>query len=974
MCVRSNESSVNLLAGKEVVAFDLETTAIPPDGGIPERVHIICARELHAGVDYVFGPDPREIAEGVRWLEQWPVLIAHNGLGFDVPVLEHHYGFDISHLQFYDTMVLTRLFFSDIGKSEKSEHEWRRYRKTADLPQSDPFKFTSDMVGSHGLDAWGLRLTPPRPKGTYSDDMKARGLDPWAEWNQEMQDYCITPEQRLLGTDLKWRRADSFGVGDVILGFDEYGSPGRRYKNAIIEKIRYEHRPVYEVVFDNGDKVYTTAEHRWLVKRGDHNGAVGYRWEETQNLRVGHSRVPKLFDVWASDRSYEAGWLAGILDGEGTLYKNHRLSVAQNPGGTLERILAAVGQLSDGCTTQRSVKNNSACQTVNIRGPLAKRISLLGRVRPERLIEKVDFDSFGRVESRNGVRTVVSVSPVGERKIIKIQTSARTFVCEGYPMHNCVQDVDLLSELWRTRLEPRVTERYENAIAIEHYMQSLMLQLKKTGIKFAREDAEKLAVEIEGQQIEFLAKIQEDFPPRLEPVKWTYKPVSQRVTGLMAKYPNNPIYRPRMGELPEGYEREMWGEEFMPKVSRVVNKKIDGVMVPQYRAEKGCPYVKCEMTAFNPNSAPQRQRRLLELGWRPSEFSDADNPVTDEPNLLKIEEEIPAARSIVNYLAAQKRLGMLKTGDKAWLNLIDDNDFLHPTILPCSTVTFRATHIDPNISQVPSIRKDKETQKPLMGLAGKWNYECRSFFTVPEGFEMVGADLSGLELRCWAHYLAPFDNGRMIERLLHEDVHEDNRILLGLADRRKAKEWLFALIYGAGDEQLGYIVDPTASAHAQAARGATDRATFMRNVDGMSDLMGWIRPRARRGWLSGLDGRRIPVRSPHSALNSMLQSAGAIISKYWIMYAIEMLEGEHGFKWGYGPEDDYTLLIYSHDEFDFAARKGKGHIIEDVCMRTAEMAGEALGMRIPIAAEVHPGPKWREENPGQYMSTWAQVH
>jgi DNA polymerase-1 len=714
-----------MLGATEITAFDCETTRIPDGGGWPERVHVICARELHKGVNHVFGPG--RIEEGVRWLEQQPVLIAHNGLGFDVPVLEHHYNFDISNLKFFDTMVLTRLFFSEIGKSKKCESEWRRYRHTEHLPSNDPYKFTSDMVGAHSLEAWGLRLTPPRPKGTYAHDMELTGVDPWAEWNQAMQDYCEL-------------------------------------------------------------------------------------------------------------------------------------------------------------------------------------------------------------------------------------------------------DVDLLCELWRTRLEPRMLHQNASSIAIEHYMQSLMLQLKQTGIKFKTQEAVALANDIEAQQVEFLAKIQEDFPPRLEPVKWTYTPVHQPLFGLMAKHPGNPVYRPRMGPLPEGYQREMWGEEFVPKVSRVVNQKVNGVMTPMYNAEKGCPYVKCQFTEFNINSAPQRQRRLMELGWMPTEFSDADNPVTDEPNLLKIEEEIPAARSIVNYLAAQKRLGMLKTGDKAWLNLVDKNDFIHPTILPCSTVTFRAIHIDPNISQVPSIRKDKETQQPLMGLAGKWNYECRSFFTVPEGFEMVGADLSGLELRCWAHYLAPFDNGRMIERLLHEDVHEDNRIMLNLADRRKAKEWLFALIYGGGDEQLGYIVDPTASVSAQIARGQMDRAIFMRNVEGMSDLMGWIRPRARRGWLAGLDGRRIPIRSPHSALNAMLQSAGAIISKYWIMYAIEMLENDYDFKWGYGPEDDYALLIYSHDEFDFAVREGKGTIVEEVCMLTAETAGKALGMRIPIAAEVHPGPKWRQENPGQYMRTWAEVH
>jgi DNA polymerase I len=468
------------------------------------------------------------------------------------------------------------------------------------------------------------------------------------------------------------------------------------------------------------------------------------------------------------------------------------------------------------------------------------------------------------------------------------------------------------------------------------------------------------------------------------------------------------------------YSREMWGQVSYPKVRRTVKSKdtsiptyevlpyvasIDenGNLVPGYEKPKtvkvkpedvpaapaeqaetevieeaprtkkimmspaGFPerymgenaFVKCHWAEFNPKSRPQIIRRLLEAGWVPDEFTDSGNPVTDDPQLTKMDEEFPGTKTLATYLMVQKRLGQISQGEKAWAKLCAPNGFIYPRHHMNATVTFRGAHSDPNISQVPSVRKHKDTQEPLRGEPGKWGYDCRQCFTVPDGFVQVGVDLSGIELRMWAHYQWPYDNGKLAYQILNEDIHENNRVLLGLADRRKAKEWLFAMIYGAGPEQLGFIIAPTASIADQIELGHKTRARFMHGVDGFDMLLEQLRMDARRGYCRALDGRRVPVRKAHAALNSLLQSAGTgILSKYWMMLALTEIENKHGLKWGY--DKDFVLMIYSHDEVQMAVREQYTEIVKNAWLNAAPAAGKLLKVRLPIAAEAHIGSNWAE--------------
>ena len=71
---------------------------------------------------------------------------------------------------------------------------------------------------------------------------------------------------------------------------------------------------------------------------------------------------------------------------------------------------------------------------------------------------------------------------------------------------------------------------------------------------------------------------------------------------------------------------------------------------------------------------------------------------------------------------------------------------------------------------------------------------------------MVGADLSGIELRMLAHYLGRYDGGRYADILLNDDIHQVNADKIGIT-RRQVKTVTYAFLYGAGNEKIGMRYD-----------------------------------------------------------------------------------------------------------------------------------------------------------------------
>ena len=341
---------------------------------------------------------------------------------------------------------------------------------------------------------------------------------------------------------------------------------------------------------------------------------------------------------------------------------------------------------------------------------------------------------------------------------------------------------------------------------------------------------------------------------------------------------------------------------------------------------------KTKTIPFNPASRQQIADRLMKRGWKPKDFTDSGEPKVDETILNGI--DMPEAKLLTEYLMLNKRLGQLATGKQAWLKLQKDGK-LHGRVNHMGAVTSRCTHSNPNMAQVPSV-------------SAPYGAECRSLFTVPDGFLLLGADASGLELRCLAHYMARYDDGAYGKEVLEGDIHTANQQAAGLPTRNNAKTFIYGFLYGAGDAKIGSIIGKGA------AEGKKIKTKFLKKTPALKRLRDAVGKAAERGWIKGLDGRQIPVRHAHAALNTLLQSAGAIVCKRWYLTITEMLEHE-----GY-TEEDVSIVAFIHDEVQMQVRKGLEEKVGAITKRAMQFTEQYYQFRCPLDAEFSVGTNWKD--------------
>lgn len=336
-----------------------------------------------------------------------------------------------------------------------------------------------------------------------------------------------------------------------------------------------------------------------------------------------------------------------------------------------------------------------------------------------------------------------------------------------------------------------------------------------------------------------------------------------------------------------------------------------------------------ELTTFNPGSG----RHIVwwierELGNQQWILTDKDNPKTDADSLKELFKDEPFLEPLLHYLEVNKMLSMLAEGKKAWLKLVH-KDRLHGGVDILGAVSGRATHSNPNLGQVPSPRAYK----------GK---ESRELFIPKEGYVSVGCDLSQVELRCLAHYMK---DEEYIRQILEGDIHTYNQEAAGLPTRDMAKTMIYGYLYGAGNAKLGLIVEGGVK------EGKKIRTTFESKIPAMGKLTTNVKKAAKKGYLKGISGRRLFVRSPHSALNTLLQSLGSYISKYWMVEADKQIKKE-GVR--------CNQLGWIHDELQFECHKDDADRLANILEQASLIAGEQLELRIPILSEAQIGLNWYE--------------
>lgn len=371
-------------------------------------------------------------------------------------------------------------------------------------------------------------------------------------------------------------------------------------------------------------------------------------------------------------------------------------------------------------------------------------------------------------------------------------------------------------------------------------------------------------------------------------------------------------------------------------------QELDKVLIPKRDNKKlgytkGVAVEKMKTVVFNPGSRVHIIKKLEEAGWKPTEYTESGRAKLDESILSKIDQ--PEAKLLVEYLLIQKRCGQVGNGDNAWLRLVEPDGRIHGTITPCSTVSRRATHRAPNLSQCPANR-------------APYGKECRSCFTVPEGWKLVGADMAGLELRAFAHYLSQFDNGDYAKVVTEGDVHTHNQNLAGLETRDLAKVFIYALIYGASSRKLGLITGRGER------EGSKLKQRFMEALPAYEKLIEWIsESRDTDGTLEGLDGCRLHVRSEHSAVNLLLQSAGAILCGTWVVSFYDQMCAK-GYTHGYN--GDYVICGWIHDELQVACRSGLEETVGALLVEQAKSAGKPYGFTVPLDSSYVVGANWSE--------------
>ncbi len=387
-------------------------------------------------------------------------------------------------------------------------------------------------------------------------------------------------------------------------------------------------------------------------------------------------------------------------------------------------------------------------------------------------------------------------------------------------------------------------------------------------------------------------------------------------------------------ELQAVFPPEIQTETFIPKRGNKTRGYVAGV-----------PVLKKKEVPFNPGSRKQVAKRLKELyGWLPAEFTPTGEPKIDGDILKAL--PYKEAPLLARWYDLAKIIGMVAEGKNAWLKMTTrhpEGYRIHGEVNTNGTVSGRCSHSKPNLAQVPK--------------SGELGQRCRACFIAPPGWVLVGSDASGLELRMFGHFVARYDGGKYIAIVLDGDVHTANQQAAGLPTRDNAKTFIYAYLYGAGDIKLGSIVAPTAKLQEQRRIGASLRKRFETRLPALKKLRDAIQAAVKeRKFLYGIDKRKLTVRSPHAALNVVLQSAGALLVKFATVIW-HMLIDESGYVWG----KDWAQVCHVHDEVGAIARnKEIAEHLGKLFVQALELAGQHFAFRCPTTGEYKIGNNWKE--------------
>jgi len=449
----------------------------------------------------------------------------------------------------------------------------------------------------------------------------------------------------------------------------------------------------------------------------------------------------------------------------------------------------------------------------------------------------------------------------------------------------CVQDV-VLNEAVYKFLQKEGMGFSKQSFDLEQLTAVIMREQERTGFYFDSKQAMTL-----------LAKLKQNMADVEDEVQKTFKP----------KWVDDKLVTPYIRKDGELSKRGLTDEEY----SNILTSNNHE------------PFMRKKLVEFNLGSRKQIGEYLIDFGWKPERFTPTGQPIVDEATLKKIE-HITEAKLIADFLLYQKRIAQVSS----WIDELKD-DRVHGRVIPNGTITGRMTHRGPNMAQVPNIHSP-------------YGKECRSCWTVPEGYRLVGIDASGLELRMLAHYMNDAD---YIEEVINGDIHSTNQKLAGLKTRDQAKTFIYALIYGAGDAKIGSIIN------GDIKKVKALKKRFFANLPALKKLKDRVQQASNRGFLKGIDGRRIHVRSQHSSLNTLLQGGGAIVMKQAMINLYQLIQLN---------TFDAKFVANIHDEWQLQVKESQADCVGRLGVESIEKVTEQFNMRCNLTGEYKVGGNWSE--------------
>ena len=452
----------------------------------------------------------------------------------------------------------------------------------------------------------------------------------------------------------------------------------------------------------------------------------------------------------------------------------------------------------------------------------------------------------------------------------------------------CQRDVSINYKLFNY-LKKESIGFSKDSIMLEHKVTYLLEEQKRNGFLFDYEKAMMLTSELSSKLKETEDKVHETFQPI-----WI----------------DDKLITPKLKKDGQLSKQGLTEQEYTDIIEGRLEQK---------------PFMRKTLQEFNLGSRKQIGQRLQELGWKPNKFTPTGQAIVDESTLKKIK-HIKEAQLIADFLLYQKRLAQVHS----WIEAVNKTDNrVHASVICTGAITGRMAHRSPNMAQVPSV-------------SSPYGKECRACWTVPEGYKLVGIDASGLELRMLAHYMA---DKEYINEIINGDIHTTNREFAGLKSRDEAKTFIYALIYGAGDEKIGRIINGSKDS------GRALRERFLSSLPALRTLKQRVDRASQKKFLKGLDGRKIIIRHKHAALNTLLQGGGAIVMKK----ALTLLDLDLKLN-----TIDAKIVANIHDEWQIEVKESQADYVGRAGVQAIKDAGIHYKMRCPLDGEYKIGGSWYE--------------